>query len=147
MALCPECRKETFGAAAVCPHCGYPLQAAPEGDETVRTAGFTTYMRSLTDGANGQAVLTDRRFVFGTGKALKKAVVGAQVNFAGPLAKCDIILDIPLADINAVTSGKQGLSTLLVIEANSGTYKFAFMKKAVHAEWEAALKGKINAAV
>ena len=59
MALCPECGKDTFGATVKCPHCGYPLQAPV--DEIVRMAGFATWLRSPTDGANGYGVLTDVR--------------------------------------------------------------------------------------
>ena len=141
MALCPECGKDTYSAVVTCPHCGYPLQSqAPAGDEMVRMAGFTTYMRSPVDSVNGYGVLTDRRFAFGTGKVLKKAAAGTPVNLEKPLAKGDIIIDIPRSDILTVTSGRQGLSTLFIIEANSGTFKFAVTKKAVHAEWEAAFR-------
>jgi len=107
-------------------------------------AGFTSYMRSPIDGLNGQAVLTDTRFVFGTGKTLKKMSAGALADIAKASAKGDIVLDIPLAAITAVASGKQGFSTLLVIETAGGNCTFAFMKKAVHAEWEAALKQAVG---
>ena len=107
----------------------------------VRMAGFTTYMRSPVDSANGHAVLTDKRLVFGTGKLLKETAAGESANFAKLLAAGDVTLDIPLTAIKAVTSGKQGVSTLLVIETHRGeAYKFAFMKKAVHTEWETAVK-------
>jgi len=110
----------------------------------VRMAGFATCMGSAT---NGRAVLTDKRFAFGAGKLMKKMAAGEMANFARPTAMGDVMHDIPLAAITTVTSGKQGLSTLLVIETNGQTNQFAFMKKAVFDEWEAALKGAINGVV
>ena len=103
---------------------------------------FVTHMRSLTDGANGRGILTNARFIFGTGKALKKQLAGAPVD----LAKAGDYFDIPLASINAITKGKQGFYALLVIEADGGAYKFA-VKQADYDAWEAALKGAMNAAV
>jgi len=139
--ICPECAGDVSKTPLMCPGCGYPLRPpAPLMDEMVRMAGFTTYMSSPTSGDNGQAVLTDKRFAFGIGKLLKKMSIGEPANFTKPLAMGDVFHDIPLATIKAVTSGRQGFGTLLVIETYTGQiYTFSFMKKTVHAAWEAAL--------
>jgi len=144
--ICPECAGDVIKTPFICPGCGYPLRPpAPLADEMVRMAGFTSSMSSAVSAVNGQAVLTDKRFVFGIGKPLKKMSAGEQANFTKPLAMGDVTHDIPLAAIKAVTGGRQGVSTLLVIETYRGeTYKFAFMKKAVHAEWEAAINQAIT---
>ena len=84
----------------------------------------------------GQAVLTNGRFIFGTGKNLKKLPSG------GPLAiteKDDIYLDIPLASIISVTLGRQGFSPVFAVETNEGIFKFAFMKKSSCEDWEGAI--------
>ena len=86
-------------------------------------------------GVNAHGILTNIRFVFGEGKAFKKQAVGALLNIT---EKDKVVIDIPLADIIAVSRGKQGFSPLIVIETNAGDYKFAFMKKATCDEWEAA---------
>jgi len=90
-------------------------------------------------GQNGHAVLTNERLVFGKGKTLKKMAAGESVSFEKSLEKGDIAFDIVLAEITAITQGKQGLSAILNIETNDGTYKFAFMKKAQSTEWEDAI--------
>jgi len=90
-------------------------------------------------GTNGHAVLTNERFVFGKGKSLKKMSAGDVADFSDALAKGDIDFDITLGEMISVTQGKQGLSVLLNIETGEGVFKFAFMKKAVFAEWEDAL--------
>jgi len=89
-------------------------------------------------GKNGHGVLTDRRFVFGNSKPLKKIAVGTSVNFGEHRAKGDIVFDIPLADIVGISQGKQGFSTLFILETNDGVYKFALMKKSQYPEWESA---------
>jgi len=143
--ICPECGGDVSKTPIMCPGCGYRLRSpAPMADEMVRMAGFTTSMSSAISAVNGQAVLTDKRFVFGAGKLLKKMAAGESANFTKPFAMGDVLHDIPLIGITAVTSGKQGFGTLLVIEANGETYKFSFMKKAVHAAWEAAINQAIT---
>ena len=89
----------------------------------------------------GIAVLTEARFIFGTGKELKKLPVG------GPMAlgkKDEVYFDIPLATISSVTQGKQGLSPVFAIETHEGVFKFAFMKKSTSEEWEAAINNAIR---
>ena len=89
-------------------------------------------------GKNGHGVLTDRRFVFGNSRPLKKISQGGAVSFAEYRRKGDIDFDIPLADIIAVSESKQGLSSLFVIEIDDMEYKFALLKKAQLPEWIAA---------
>jgi hypothetical protein len=89
----------------------------------------------------GQAVLTNGRFIFGTGKKLKKLPVG------GPFViseKDEVYFDIPLATIISVTQGKQGLSPVFAIETIEGVFKFAFMKKSKCEEWEAAINNALG---
>ena len=164
--ICPECTKEVPEGALSCPNCGCPVDSSAVcTDEVVLKQGFVTFTNAnLRDaatllahtagsafvsnrrariaadnlGKNGQGVLTDKRFVFGTGKALKKIAAGEALNFADPLARGDIVFNIPLAEITAVTKGKQGFSTLFALETNDGVYKFALMKKSQYDEWEAA---------
>ena len=92
-------------------------------------------------GMNGHAILTDKRFVFGSGKAFKKQPVGAPL---GLTEKDKVAINIPLDGINAVSRGKQGFSTLIVLETNAGNFNFAVMKKAVFEEWEAAINNALG---
>jgi len=166
--ICPECAKvEIPEGAASCPNCGYPIEIEEEtsfAEETVLREGFVTFtnvtlgnvLTAMSDGlttrsqrraqaarnnlaANGRGVLTDKRFVFGKGKALKKMAVGTSVDFTECLACGDVIFDIPIADITSVIRGKQGFSTLFIINTSAGeTYNFAVMKKSAYEEWQAA---------
>jgi len=168
---CPECATEIPEGASTCPNCGCPLETY--ANETVLREGFATFTnaswanvlaaamssgrtarsrrraetarRNL--GMNGHGVLTDTRFVFGKGKDLKKMPVGSSVNFEESIAKGDIAFDIPLADISTVTKGRQGFSTLFVIETSDGdVYKFAVMKKSAYEAWQAAFDNALGKA-
>jgi len=168
---CPECKKIIPETAAACPDCGFPVNSA---NETVLYTGAVTFTNAnLNDavgaiagtmigsqngrrlawgamdnlGRNGHGVLTDKRFVFGGSGPLKKITSGSTVNLAGYRAKGEIYFDIPLADIVSFSKGKQGFSTLFVLETNDGVYKFALLFKSRYSGWEAAFKkipGKIK---
>ena len=84
----------------------------------------------------GIAVLTNGRFLFGTGKGLKKLAVGGPMTLA---PKDEVYIDIPLGAIVSVTQGKQGLSPVFAVETHAEVFKFAFMKKSKCDEWEAAI--------
>jgi len=162
--ICPICKNAIADTAAACPNCGCPIDSA---DEVVYKAGAVTFTninakdvaaaiggsavggiigRSIADaasrnlGKNGHGVLTDRRFVFGNSRALKKTAEGSAVNFAAQRAKGDIDFDIPLVTIASVNEGKQGFSALFAIETYHGEYKFALLKKSQLPEWIAAFK-------
>ena len=60
-------------------------------------------------GMNGHGILTSSRFIFGTGKGFKKQAAGDPL---GITDRDDVVMDIPVADITAVSRGKQGFSTL-----------------------------------
>jgi len=159
---CPNCRNFVADTAAACPHCGCPIDSSNEVVFKVGAVTFTNLNikdvaaaiggsavggligRSVADaasrnlGKNGYGVLTDRRFVFGNSRALKKIAEGSAVNFAAERAKGNIDFDIPLFTITSVSEGKQGFSSLFAIETNSGEFKFALLKKSQLPEWMAA---------
>jgi len=167
---CPECKSVVAEAAVVCPECGCPIDYA---SEVVRKVGFVTFTnvnakdmagaiggalvggliggrisRNAADnlGKNGHGVLTDKRFVFGTGKSLKKMVAGTPADFATARKKGGIVFDIPLADVAGISAGKQGFSTLFALDTVGGVYKFALMKKTQYDEWEAAFNAALGKA-
>jgi len=156
---CPECRNVVADTAAACPSCGCPIDSA---NEVVFNVGAATFFNlnakdvaaaiggsvvggrvgrrvanaaSKNIGKNGHGVVTNKRFVFGNSKALKKIGIGSAVSFAAIRAKGDIDFDIPLETITSVSEGKQGFSSLFVIDTNDGVYKFALMKKSQLPEW------------
>jgi len=94
---------------------------------------FNNASRNL--GKNGFGILTNKRFVFGNSKPLKKMTEGSVVSFAAQRAKGDIDFDIPLETIATVSEGKQGFSPIFAIDTNGGEYKFALLKKAALPEW------------
>ena len=151
---CPECKKEIPENSASCPNCGCPI-TPPEHNatETVIKQGFSSFTnanfadaatviggalaggmfgRSMAQsaaqnmGQNGYAVLTDKRFVFGKKRALKKMTVGSSVNFTDIRAKGDIVFDIPIAAMTSVALAKRGLSSVLRIDTTDGAYDFVF---------------------
>jgi len=156
---CPECRNIVADTAAACPYCGCPIDAANEvvlkvgavtftninaRDMAVAVGGnlvggivgiraFNAASRNL--GKNGHGVLTNKRFVFGNSKVLKKIAEGYAVSFAEARAKGDIDFDIPLETIASVNEGKQGFSALFAINTYNGELKFALLKKSQLPEW------------
>jgi len=161
---CTECKNVVADTAAACPYCGCPIDSA---NEVVFKVGAVTFFNlnakdvaaaiggsaaggmigrriantaSKNLGKNGHGVLTDKRFVFGNSKALKKIAEGSAVSFAAGRAKGDIDFDIPLGTIVSVGEGKQGFSSLFVLDAIDGEYKFALMKKSQLPEWIDAFK-------
>jgi len=159
---CPECKNVVADTAAACPYCGCPIDSA---NEVVFKVGAVTFFNlnaknvaaaiggsavggiigrrvantaSKSMGKNGHGVVTNKRFVFGNSKALKKIAAGSAVSFAAVRAKRDIDFDIPLETIVSVSEGKQGFSSLFVLSTNDGEYKFALMKKTELPEWIAA---------
>ena len=166
---CPECRNVVADTAAACPNCGCPIDSANEfvlkvgavtftnvnaKDMAAAIAGnlaggnlvsgipgrrvFNAASRNL--GKNGHGVLTNKRFVFGNSRALKKTAEGSAVSFAAQRAKGDIDFDIPLEVITSVSEGKQGFSALFAIDTYDGEYKFALLKKSQLPEWMAAFQ-------
>ena len=165
---CPECNVVVAETVAACPNCGCPIDSAYE---TVLKAGAVTFTnvslkgmataiggaamggivgrrlaRTASDnlGKNGYGVLTDRRFVFGGGKALKKADEGSSIGFAEMRAKGEITFDIPLDAILGVSEGKQGFSSLFALETGDGDYKFALLRAKRLPEWIAAFNGALG---
>jgi len=160
--ICPECKNAVADTAAACPNCGCPIDSA---NELVFKVGAVTFTNvnvkdmaaalggtavggiigrrvannaSKNLGKNGHGVLTNKRYVFGNSKALKKIAEGSAVSFAAQRSKGDIDFDIPLETIVSVSEGKQGFSSLFAIDSNDGEYKFALLKKAQLPEWMAA---------
>jgi len=84
---------------------------------------------------NGYGVLTNYRFIFSADKAYKKLAAGQPFT----LDESTVKVGLMLTDFISITQGKQGFSPLAVMETTAGTFKFAFMKKAVCDAWEAAL--------
>jgi len=84
---------------------------------------------------NGYGVLTNHRFVYSPDKAYKKLAAGQPFTLDDSTVK----LSLMLTDFISISQGKQGFSPLLIMETAAGTFKFAFMKKAVCDAWEAAL--------
>jgi len=84
---------------------------------------------------NGYGVLTNYRFIFSADKAYKKLAAGQPFTLDESTVKAGLMLP----DFISITQGKQGFSPLLIMETTAGTFKFAFMKKAVCDTWEAAL--------
>ncbi|MCL2818688.1 MAG: hypothetical protein FWD41_03060 [Actinomycetia bacterium] len=93
--------------------------------------------KNLAEG--GTAILTNQRFVFGKGKNIKKMAEGSVADFSGAAAKGEIRHEIPLGSILAINQGKQGLSPVLDLVTDTGTYRFSWMQKAL-LEWEAAIE-------
>jgi len=159
---CPECKNVVADTAAACPNCGCPIDSANEVVFKVGAVTFTNVnakdmaaaiggsavggiigrrvanTASKNLGKNGHGVLTDKRFIFGNSRALKKIAEGSAVSFAAQRAKGDIDFDIPLETIASVSEGKQGFSSLFALDTNDGEYKFALLKKAQLPEWIAA---------
>jgi hypothetical protein len=107
--------------------------------EKIIIEGLANWIKSTFNVQNGRGMLTSQRFIYSRHKIGTILAIGAFAN----LTQGDYEFDIPVSEIKAVSRGKQGLSSnVLVIETKKGdTYKFAVTK---FLEWEIALNNVLS---
>lgn len=136
---CPECGNDVSDKANACPHCGCPItDKTNQTGEQIIMSGLCNRVKNIFLVQNGNAILTNKRFVYLKHSLPKTFVMGAFVN----LTKGSFDFDIPLEEITSLEDGRQGVSKTIIINTADGKkYNFYFTKRE---EWKIAINNLIK---
>lgn len=141
--FCSNCGNKLEDNAKFCSSCGSPVGAqtsAPEQieDEIILMQGLCNRVKSPLVVQNGNAILTNKRFVYLKHSLAKTLVIGAFVN----LTKGSYDFDIQNSDIASIEDGRQGISKTIIINTKSGEkYNFYVTNRE---EWKIKLQNVIS---
>ena len=139
---CSNCGAQVSDNASFCQQCGTKLSGFPcqtDATEKIIMKGLCNRVKSAIMVQNGNAILTNRRFIYMKHAIAKTMIVGAFVN----LTKGSYDFEIPLQDIAKIEDGRQGISKTIIIYTKSGEkYNFYFSKRE---EWKIMLQSSIDA--
>lgn len=106
--------------------------------ETIIMKGLCNRVKSPILVQNGNALLTNQRFIYLKHSLAKTMVIGAFVN----LTKGSFDFDIPLSHISHIEDGRQGISKTIVINTKDGEqYNFYFTNRE---EWKIKLQSALD---
>lgn len=140
---CMKCGKELSNDANFCSSCGTNTgesldTSASIQSEKIIMKGLCNRVKSPLFVQNGNAILTNKRFIYLKHSIAKTLVVGAFIN----LTKGSFDFDIPLLDILSIEDGRQGISKTIIINTRNGEkYNFYFTNRE---EWKIKIQSAIN---
>lgn len=139
---CYKCGKEINDNATFCSYCGtnQAVNDTPQEDqgEQIIMQGICNRVKSALNVQNGNAILTNKRFIYMRHSLAKTFVMGAFIN----LTKGSYDFDIPLNNIKSIEDGRQGISKTIIINTKDGEqYNFYFTKRE---EWKIILQNYIK---
>jgi len=141
---CAKCGTELQEEAIFCTQCGsktnidHSITHSAKKPETVIMRGLCNRVKSPLFVQNGNAMLTNYRFIYLKHSIAKTLTIGAFVN----LTKGSYDFDIPLKNIANIEDGRQGISKTIVINTKNGErYNFYFTNRE---EWKISLQNVIN---
>lgn len=147
---CMSCGKEIPEESVFCSFCGANLKSTAiekkASLETNENKGEQILMKGLCNRVksplfvqNGNAMLTNKRFIYLKHSIAKTLAIGAFIN----LTKGSYDFDIPVDDILSLEDGRQGISKTIIINTKNGErYNFYFTNRE---EWKIALQNAIKA--
>lgn len=139
---CSKCGFELSNDALFCSKCGSNIAKKVEINEqpeTIIMKGLCNRVKSPIFVQNGNAMLTNKRFVYLKHSLAKTLVIGALVN----LTKGSYDFDIPLINISKIEDGRQGISKTIVIHTKDGEkYNFYVTNRE---EWKIKIQSAIDA--
>lgn len=137
---CSKCGAELSNDSIFCNKCGNKINIntnQPE-PETILMKGLCNRVKSVLSVQNGNAILTNRRFIYLKHSLAKTIVVGALINFT----KGNYDFDIPLSEISNIEDGRQGISKTIIINTKDGTrYNFYVTNRE---EWKIKIQSAID---
>lgn len=140
---CSNCGNQLADGARFCSSCGAPVSGQPApteqaGDEIIIMQGLCNRVKSPLLVQNGNAMLTNKRFIYLKHSLAKIFVIGAAVN----LTKGSYDFDIPISNIESIEDGRQGISKTIIINTKNGEkYNFYVTNRE---EWKIKLQNVID---
>lgn len=138
---CSNCGAELASDSFFCNKCGSKIGDSLDHikPETILMKGICNRVKSALFVENGNAMLTNKRFIYLKHSLAKTMVIGAFVNFT----KGSYDFDIPLADISSIEDGRQGISKTIIINIKNGEkYNFYVTNRE---EWKICIQSAIDA--
>ena len=138
---CSNCGAELASDSLFCNKCGSKIGNSLENreSETILMKGLCNRVKSTLFVQNGNAILTNKRFIYLKHSLAKTLVIGAFVN----LTKGSYDFDIPLSNISSIEDGRQGISKTIIINTKDGEkYNFYVTNRE---EWKIHIQSALTA--
>lgn len=143
--FCSNCGCELADNSKFCSNCGANLSESthesnnPNDDqEIIIMKGLCNRVKNPLFVQNGNAILTNKRFIYLKHSLAKTLAIGTFIN----LTKGSYDFDIPLADVSSIEDGRQGISKTIIINTKDGQkYNFYVTN---HEEWKIHLQNAIK---
>jgi len=143
--FCKECGIELPDNSKFCPNCGTSISDAiatsKEADneqEIIVMKGLCNRVKNPLLVQNGNAILTNKRFIYLKHSLAKTMAIGVFIN----LTKGSYDFDIPLDNIASIEDGRQGISKTIIINTKDGQkYNFYVTNRE---EWKIHLQNALK---
>lgn len=115
---CSNCGAELPLNSFFCNKCGFKVVTTcnTAASETILMKGLCNRVKSPLLVQNGNAILTNQRFIYLKHSLAKTIVIGAFIN----LTEGSYDFDIPLSNISNIEDGRQGISKTIIINTKNG---------------------------
>lgn len=115
---CSNCGTELPLNSFFCNKCGFKVATTSNAtvSEIILMKGLCNRVKSPLFVQNGNAILTNQRFIYLKHSLAKTIAIGAFIN----LTEGSYDFDIPLSNISNIEDGRQGISKTIIINTKNG---------------------------
>ncbi len=115
---CSNCGTELPLNSFFCNKCGFKVATTSNTtvSEIILMKGLCNRVKSPLFVQNGNAILTNQRFIYLKHSLAKTIAIGAFIN----LTEGSYDFDIPLSNISNIEDGRQGISKTIIINTKNG---------------------------
>lgn len=115
---CSNCGTELPLNSFFCNKCGFKVATTSNAtvSEIILMKGLCNRGKSPLFVQNGNAILTNQRFIYLKHSLAKTIAIGAFIN----LTEGSYDFDIPLSNISNIEDGRQGISKTIIINTKNG---------------------------
>lgn len=143
--FCQNCGTQLPNDAKFCPNCGAANGHQPSNQqndtsqEIILMKGLCNRVKSPLFVQNGNAILTNRRFIYLRHSLAKTIAIGLFIN----LTEGSYDFDILLSNISGIEDGRQGISKTIIINTKNGEkYNFYVTNRE---EWKIKIQNALDA--